>query len=205
MVVGLAAALAVGVAAANAAVSHAAAPEPACADMGDQGQAVAPQPKKSIDAARFYSGRWYEIARTPMKLTDGCVAGTTDYHTDEHGRLIDRDACRAGSPEGKEKVFAGPVSILNPGQNTKVQVHYRVFKIFTATKTYWMLDHDDDYRWFIVSDPALKTVSLFTRAARPSADEVKQLAARAQALGYDASKLEYPAQFPAGEGQAPAG
>jgi apolipoprotein D and lipocalin family protein len=64
-----------------------------------------------------------------------------------------------------------------------------------------MLDHGDDYRWFIVSDPAFKNLSLFTRAPRPPADEVKQLAARAQALGYDVTKLEYPTQFPAGEGE----
>ncbi len=174
-----------------------------CADMGDQGQALAPQPKKPIDAARFYTGRWYEIARTPMKLTDGCVAGTTDYYHDPDGQLIDRDACRAGSPEGKEKQFAGPVDILNPGENNKVAVHYKVFGVFTVTKTYWMLDHGDDYSWFIVSDPAFKTLSLFTRAPRPDKAEVQALAAHAQALGYDVNKLEYPATFPPGEGAAP--
>jgi apolipoprotein D and lipocalin family protein len=172
-----------------------------CASMSDEAP-VAPQPTKPIDAARFYSGRWYEIARTPMKLTDGCVAGTTDYYKDADGTLTDRDACRAGSPEGKEKTFAGPVTILNPGENTKVSVQYRVFGVFSVSKTYWMLDHGDDYGWFIVSDPSFTNLSLFTRAARPSPDAVKQLTARAQSLGYDTSKLEYPARFPPGEGEA---
>jgi apolipoprotein D and lipocalin family protein len=172
----------------------------ACAAVADD-KPMAPAPTKPIDAAQFYTGRWYEIARTPMKLTDGCVSGTTDYYKDADGKLIDRDACRAGTPEGKEKVFAGPVTILNPGENTKVSVRYTVFGVFPVSKTYWMLDHGDDYRWFIVSDPAFKNLSLFTRAPRPPADEVKQLAARAQALGYDVTKLEYPTQFPAGEGE----
>ena len=35
----------------------------------------APEPAKPIDAAQFYAGRWYEIGRNPMRLTDGCVAG----------------------------------------------------------------------------------------------------------------------------------
>jgi len=173
----------------------------ACAGMDEAPRA--PQPGKQIDAAQFYTGRWYEIARTPMKLTDGCVSGTTDYYKDADGKLIDRDACRKDTPEGKEKLFAGPVTVLDPGQNTKVSVHYKVFGVFTVSKTYWMLDHGDDYRWFIVSDPAFKNVSLFTRAAQPSQAEVKALAARAQALGYDAGKLEYPTQFPQGEGMAP--
>jgi apolipoprotein D and lipocalin family protein len=187
-VFGLAAALALGMTA-------------ACAAMPSDG--TAPSPAKPIDEARFYTGRWYEIARTPMKLTDGCVAGTTDYYKDEGGQLIDRDACRQDTPEGKEKLFAGPATIVNPGDNTKVQVHYKVFKLFTANKTYWMLDHDDAYSWFIVSDPAFKNLSLFTRSPRPSEAEVHQLTARAQALGYDVAKLEYPKQFPAGEGEAP--
>jgi apolipoprotein D and lipocalin family protein len=75
--------------------------------MSDQTPA-APQPVRPIDAARFYAGRCYEIARTPMKLTDGCVAGTTDYFTDADGTLIDRDACRDGSPVGKEKTVRHP-------------------------------------------------------------------------------------------------
>ena len=44
----------------------------ACAGMDEAPRA--PQPGKQIDAAQFYTGRWYEIARTPMKLTDGCAA-----------------------------------------------------------------------------------------------------------------------------------
>jgi len=170
-----------------------------CATTSEQ--AMAPQPAKSIDQARFYSGRWYEIARTPMKLTNGCVSGTTDYY-EKDGKLIDRDACRADTPEGKEKVFAGPVEILDPGQNTKVTVHYKVAEVLSVPKTYWMLDHGDDYSWFIVSDPKFKNLSIFTRAARPSPDLVKQVAARAQGFGYDVTKLEYPTQFPASEGAA---
>ena len=168
------------------------------------GTETAPQPAKPIDAARFFVGRWYEIARTPMAITKGCVAGTTDYHRDSKGRLIDRDACRDKTPEGKEKVFAGHVKLLNSGENTKFSVRYKILGVIPVPVTYWVLDHGDDYSWFIVSDPSFKTLSIFTRAARPSAEDVQKLALRARALGYDTAKLEYPAQFPVGEGQAPA-
>ena len=159
----------------------------------------APQPVKPIDAAQFYTGRWYEIARTPQWITKGCVAGTTDYLKEPTGRMIDRDACRDGGPMGKEKLFAGPVTILNPGQNTKVTVDYKVFGFFTVSRTYWMLDHGDDYGWFIASDPTFKSMNLFTRNPRPSPDTVKQLTAMAAALGYDVSKLEFPTQLPPGQ------
>jgi apolipoprotein D and lipocalin family protein len=159
----------------------------------------APQPVKPIDTARFYSGRWYEIGRTPMSLTDGCVAGTTDYYTKPDGQLIDRDACRDGTPEGKEKVFEGPVKILNPGENNKVSVRYTVVGIVPVTRTYWMLDHGDDYGWFIVSDPALENVSIFTRAPRPPAELIDRLKGKVKAFGYDPARLEFPTRFPEGE------
>jgi apolipoprotein D and lipocalin family protein len=84
--------------------------------------------------------------------------------------------------------------------NNKFRVDYKVFGVFTAPRTWWVLDRGDDYGWFIISDPSFKIVSLFTRDPRPSKAQVGELTAHAQSLGYDVSKLEYPAQFPPGEG-----
>ncbi len=170
----------------------------ACA-AGQDGAATAPQPGKPIDTARFFTGRWYEIARTPMRLTDGCVAGTTDYLQGSNGQLIDRDACRMGTPEGKEKDYQGPVTILNPGENNELTVRYTVYLIIPVSRTYWMLDRGDDYRWFIVANPAFTNVSIFTRDPRPDPKLVAALTARVQALGYDPKKLEYPTEFPASQ------
>lgn len=166
------------------------------AGIGDSTTA-APQPSKPIDEARFFTGTWYEIARTPMKLTDGCVAGTTDYLTGSSGELVDRDACRMDTPAGKEKAIAGAVSILNPGENNKVIVRYMLFGILPLPRTYWMVDHGDDYQWFIEANPAFTQISIFTRSPRPGQTLIAALTARAQALGYDTKKLEYPAEFPA--------
>ncbi len=156
----------------------------------------APEPAKSIDVQRFYTGRWYEIGRTPMKLTDGCVAGTTDYSRDAAGRLIQRDACRMGTPEGEEKLYWGPVTILNPDAATKVSVRYTVWGFIPVTWTYWMLDHGENYEWFITSDPAFENVSVFTRTPRPSPEVVEMLKGRTRELGYDPGRLEFPTPFP---------
>ncbi len=159
--------------------------------------AVAPEPLKPIDAAQLYTGTWYEIARTPMHITDGCVAGTTEYLPDSSGHLIERDACQMGTPEGKQKSIQGPVTILNPGQNTKILVHYKIYGIIPITRTYWLLDHGDGYQWFMFSDPAFTQISIFTRAKQPGQARIAELTAKLQSLGYDTKKLEYPAEFPA--------
>ncbi len=155
---------------------------------------VAPEPAKPIDAASFFAGRWYEIGRTPMSLTNGCVAGYTDYIR-KGERLEERDACRDKTPTGKEKVIAGRLRILNPGQNTKVHVSYRLFGLLAVARDYWMLDHGDG--WFIQATPDMKLINIYTRDPRPSADRVLELTEQAKALGYDVGKLEFPLLSPA--------
>jgi apolipoprotein D and lipocalin family protein len=162
-----------------------------------RGAPQAPEPLKVIDAASHFDGRWYEIGRTPMKLTDGCVAGYTDYLR-EGDAIIQRDGCRSGTPAGKEKVVAGPLRILNPGANNKVRVNYRLFGFVPVPRTYHLLDHGGG--WFIMSTADFKLVNLYTRDPRPSRELVAELTERTKAMGYDVSKLEFPPTFPPGEG-----
>lgn len=150
----------------------------------------APQPAKPVDAASFFAGRWWEIGRTPMSLTDGCVAGYTDY-VRQGEKLTERDACRDKTPNGKEKVIAGPLKILNPGQNNKVHVSYRLFGVVPIARDYWMLDHGEG--WFIQATPDMKMINLYTRDAHPSEALVGEMKSRTKALGYDISLLEFPA------------
>ena len=160
--------------------------------------ALAPQPLKPIDPARFFTGRWYEIARTPIIFTDGCVAGTTDFFETDRGQLIERDECRKGSPEGPAKRFQGPVDVLNPGPNNKFTVHYAVYGLLPLPQTYWILDHAIDYSWFIVSNPSFHNIAILGRTPRPAPGEAAALPREAQAMGYDTSKLEFPPPFPPG-------
>ncbi|MDE2239397.1 MAG: lipocalin family protein [Rhodospirillales bacterium] len=159
----------------------------------------APEPVKSVNMARLYTGRWYEIGREPTKLTDGCVAGTTTYLANAQGKLVQRDACHTGTPEGKERAFQGTVAVLNPGQNNKISVRYHVWGIFTLPYTYWILDHGKDYGWFIVATPNMHIVSILSRNPDPPQSEINRLTAKVRALGYD-GPLEYPARFPPGGG-----
>jgi len=159
----------------------------------------APEPQKPIDTARFYTGTWYEIGRTPIFLTDGCMAGTTIFFHDPAGDLVERDACHKGSPAGPEKVFKGVAHIDNPGENTKLTVNYKLYGFIPVTQNYWMLDHGDDYGWFIVSDPALTHVDILSRNPRPSDAQVAYWKSLVAGFGYDPAKMEFPERFPPGQ------
>lgn len=155
------------------------------------GVGSAPQPSKRIDVARFYTGTWLEVARRPMLITDGCVAGTTSYGGAKGTSVAVKDACREGNPAGREKSISGEGTIVDTRTNAKLRVRYNAF----ATREYWIIDRAADYSWFIEASPDFRDLYIFTRKP-PSKRLLDQLIARAAALGYDVGKLEFPAQPP---------
>jgi apolipoprotein D and lipocalin family protein len=154
----------------------------------------APAPARPVDAARFYSGAWAEIGRRPMRLTDGCVAGATAYRQVSATRILVRDTCHAGTPAGKEKAIGGPARILDPGTNARLHVSYRLFGFIPLGRDYWVLDHDDAYSWFISADPAFTNLWIYARDPHIDPMTLRSLVERARALGYDVTRLEFPAQ-----------
>jgi apolipoprotein D and lipocalin family protein len=158
------------------------------------GSGRAPEPSKRVDAARLYSGTWHEIGRRPMTITDGCVAGATEYGPDRNGGIAVLDSCRKGSPSGELKTVGGPGTILDPGVNAKLRVDYKLYGVFPVQRDYWVLDRADDYSWFISADPTFKDLYIFARDPQIGPAQRKRLVARAAALGYDVSKLEFPEQ-----------
>ncbi len=166
-----------------------------CLAGGSAAQAAAASPPATttVDAARFYSGTWYEIGRRPMSLTNGCVAGGTTYTKLSGDKVKVEDFCHKGSPSGALKTIGGPAQIVDPGANAKLHVSYHVFGIVTLPRDYWVLEHADDYAWFISSDPSFHNLWIYTRNPHPSQTEVAALVARAKALGYDTALLEFPA------------
>ena len=156
--------------------------------------AAAPPPGRTeVDAAKFYTGTWYEIGRRPMSLTNGCVAGGTTYSNLSGDRVKVEDFCHNASPSGALKTIGGPARIVDPGTNAKLHVSYKVFGLVTLPRDYWVLQHADDYSWFISADPGFHNLWIYTRNPHPTQAEVAPLVDRAKALGYDTSLLEFPA------------
>lgn len=164
----------------------------ACATTVPASQVRAPQPTKPIDLERFYSGQWLEVARLPMRITDGCVAATTDYVIVSPTRVDLRDACRQGGIDGRERAVGAAGVILDPGFNAKLRAPYFGGLV---TWEYWVLDRADDYSWFISADPRFEKLWIYTRRP-PSEAQLSALVERARALGYDVSRLEFPETAP---------
>jgi apolipoprotein D and lipocalin family protein len=140
---------------------------------------------KPIDPSRFYRGSWLEVARRPMWITEGCIAGTTSYAPGTRpNEVLVRDACRKGA---EEVVLTGEGEILDPGVNSRLRVRYNPL----LSVDYQIVDRAPDYSWFIGISPTLDNLFIYTRK-RPSAARLDALVAHARALGYDTLTLELP-------------
>ncbi|WP_330166414.1 lipocalin family protein [Rhizobium sp. C4] len=137
-----------------------------------------------------YTGTWLEIARTPMKITDGCVAGYTTYMPSASSDVFRiEDGCRTGSPKGELLTIDGIGKLEDAGAtNAKLTVRYLGGIV---TFKYWVLYKSPDKSWFISADPQMQNLWIYARKA-PSKKELSVMVAKAKALGYDTRKLEYP-------------
>ena len=153
-----------------------------------------PPPVAKVDAARFYTGDWHEIAYRPNWITQGCVAGITRYTPrDKPNEVGVRDSCRDKSLSGNEKVVEGTGHILDPGTNAKIRADYFLF----VSRETWVAALADDYSWFISVTPDFGEVNIFTRNPQPGQPLIDELLAKIKSWGYDTALLVFPEQPPA--------
>jgi apolipoprotein D and lipocalin family protein len=155
--------------------------------------AVKAQPAKAV-APKLYTGRWYEIARTPNSMQGDCQAATTDFSGWASGVFKAVQTCHKGTPSGPVKVMKVDGKVLPASQNAKIQLGMLGGLI---SQEYWILDHADDNRWLIMATANEHYVWLMSRAPVLSAAEKAQAMARLQQLGFSLARLAFPQQIAA--------
>jgi apolipoprotein D and lipocalin family protein len=138
-----------------------------------------------------YRGTWLEIGRTPMFLTDGCVAGYSTYKKGKtHDQVLVEDGCHVDTPKGRLKTIEGTGTIEDFGStNAKMRVRYPLLITFN----YWVLYKSPDKSWFISANPSMTDLWIYSRTV-PSKAMLQRMIRKAGELGYDVRKLEFPAQ-----------
>jgi apolipoprotein D and lipocalin family protein len=155
------------------------------------GNPVVPEPLKPVDLLR-YLGRWYEFARYDNRFERHCEAVIADYSQRPDGRIRIISTARRGGPKGRVRVATGRAKIVPGSANAKLRLSF-FWPLFWGH--YWILDHDDDYRWAVVGEPSGKYLWLLTRQAVPERAVQDLLVARARALGFDTHRLHRTVQL----------
>lgn len=153
--------------------------------------AAAQPPAKPVSAA-FYTGKWYEIARTPNSGQRDCQAATTQFTDKGASGFTVVQICHKGSASGSAKTFNTTGAIVAGTQNAKFKMS---FLGGLKKQEYWVLDRADDQSWAVMATPGGNYVWLLSRDAVMSPAAKAEALARVKALGY--AKLEYPQQPPA--------
>lgn len=159
--------------------------------LGGTALAAAKPPAKPIPTS-FYSGKWYEIARTPNAGQRDCEAPSTEFTSKGGEAFSVHQVCRRGSASGAAKVFDTSGKIIAGSHNTRFTMS---FLGGLKKQEYWVLDCADDHSWAIMATPGGNFVWLLARQPVLSASVKAQALERVKALGY--AKLEYPQQPPA--------
>lgn len=138
-----------------------------------------------------YRGTWLEIGRTPMLLTDGCVAGYSTYRPGNTAdAVLVEDGCRVDTPQGRLKTVKGVGKIEDFGStNARMRVRYPLLITFN----YLVLYKSPDKSWFISTNPSKDDLWIYARSI-PSKTKLDRMVRKARELGYDVSKLEFPPQ-----------
>ena len=154
--------------------------------------AAAPQPARPISTA-FYSGIWYEVARTPNSNQKDCHAPTSQFTSAAGGRYLMIQTCRKGSPAGAAKVFKAEGQIVPGSGNAKFKAKF----FGVVNQEYWILDANAEGGWAIMATPGGNYVWLMSRKPVMAPAAKAAAIARIKALGYNTAKLEMPKQPPA--------
>jgi apolipoprotein D and lipocalin family protein len=136
-----------------------------------------------------YLGKWYEIARLDHSFERGLSQVTADYSKRDDGgiKVINRGYNAAKSEwkesEGKAYYVESPdVAYLKVSFFGPVYGSYIVF------------DLAPDYSYSMISGPDKSYLWILSRTPQMDEATKKRLVDKAQALGFDTSKLIYPEQ-----------
>ncbi len=140
-------------------------------------------------SADLYTGRWYEIARTPNSLQKDCEAPTSDFEVQPGGGFLLVDTCHRGGPRGEAKEIKAKGKIISPGDNTRFRVSFFGGLVH---QEYWIVDHADDNAWALMVTPGGNYIWLLSRRPVLPPAVLATALAHAGALGYGPSKLIFP-------------
>lgn len=150
----------------------------------------APQVVSKVDLER-YLGTWYEIARLPLRVQEGCHATTATYTKREDGRIGVLNKCYKDSFNGPLKEAEGVAWVVDEQTNAKLKVQF----FWPFSGDYWILGLDqEDYQWALVGSPDRENMWILSRTPTISPERKALILSIARRKGFDVEALIYTPQ-----------
>ncbi len=145
------------------------------------------QTVSNVDLDR-YLGKWYEIARFPFSIQEGCVAITATYALRDDGKIDVLNECRMDSFDGEENIAQGKAWIVDRSTNAKLKVSFNFFMGLFGGGDYWIIRLADDYSYSVVSEPKGRYLWILSRTPQLDSNIYETII---QSLKSDGFLVEY--------------
>ncbi|WP_211235095.1 lipocalin family protein [Azohydromonas australica] len=139
---------------------------------------------------RRYAGRWYEIARLPLRTEDQCDSDVTATYTLLRGGRV-RVVNSCYTRDGVQEEVRG-IARATEGDGAKLEVSFapRALRWLPGSwAPYWVLHVDPDYGAAVVGTPDRKHLWLLSRSPLMDDSQLQRLLLHARAQGFDTTKL----------------
>lgn len=146
------------------------------------------KPVQAFDTDR-YLGKWYEIARLDHSFEEGLDRVTAEYALREDGGIsvTNRGFLTA---EDRWKEAEGKAYFVNGSDEGYLKVSF--FGPFYGSYIVFELD-EEDYQYAFISGPDTSYLWMLSRTPTVDPALIEKFVAQASALGFDTSKLIFPA------------
>jgi apolipoprotein D and lipocalin family protein len=133
-------------------------------------------------------GRWYEVARVPNSIQDGCQAGASDWTPQASGFAVIQ-SCHKGTPDGPLKTWKARATVADSTAHAKFRMS---FFGGLVSQDYVVLDHRPDQGWLVLATANGKYLWLMSQKPTLPAAIRSQALSRIRQLGFDVGRLEFP-------------
>lgn len=134
-----------------------------------------------VDVNR-YMGRWYEIASFPQSFQKGCECTVAEYSLNEDGTVKVKNSCNRN---GGRDTSTGKAKVVDKTSNAKLKVTF----FWPFSGKYWIIDLAEDYSYAVVGHPNRKYLWILSRTPQMDKQLYNEIVSRAEAKGFDVSKL----------------
>lgn len=149
--------------------------------------AMTVEPSGRIELSKMM-GRWYEVARVPNALQNGCVAGASDWTPQAHGFAVVQ-SCRKETTTGPLKTWKAKATVSDPRTNARLKMS---FFGGVVSQDYVVVEHRPEQGWLVLATANGKYLWLMSQKPVLPAPIKTQALARIRQLGFDIGRLEFP-------------
>lgn len=149
--------------------------------------AMTVEPTGRIELSKMM-GRWYEVARVPNQLQNGCTAGASDWTAQASGFAVVQ-TCKKEGPAGQLKVWKAKATVADPRTNAKIKMS---FFGGVVSQDYVVVEHRPEQGWLVLATANGKYLWLMSQKPVLPAAIKTQALSRIRQLGFDVGRLEFP-------------